>query len=284
MLRRYISEGQFVMAAGVFDCVSARVAETTGFEALYVTGHGVSNSALGLSDIGLMTFTELSERAAAITASVKTPVIVDCDTGYGGPLNVQRTVREMERIGAAAIQLEDQMWPKKCGHMPGKQLISAAEMCSKLNAADDARETEMVIIARTDALAVEGLESAIARSKQYFEAGADVVFIDAIGDVDEIRSALNELKMPVMVNMVEGSRTHYESAQELEKFGFSVGIWPITLLLTAITSMQAAARELREHGRLQEGTMEKTMSFPEFLDFWSFDEIVELEANYSVPR
>lgn len=279
-LRDALRDDRFVVAPGAFDCVSARVVARAGFECMYVTGHGVSNSALGFSDVGLMTFPELARHAKAMIEAVDIPVIVDVDTGYGAPINVQRTVREMERIGAAAVQIEDQQWPKKCGHMPGKQLISEQEMVQKLRAAADARVGELVLVARTDALAVEGLDAAVRRCKLYADAGADVLFIDALGDRDECRQAVSQLSVPVMANMVEGSRTHYASSTELRELGFRLGIWPISLLLTAITSMRAAAAELREHGRLTPATTDRTMDFPEFLEFWDFEDIRRLEARY----
>lgn len=279
-LRDALADGRFIMAPGVFDCVSSRVVAEVGFDAMYVTGHGVSNSSLGFTDVGLMTFPELARQAKAIIESVDIPVIVDVDTGYGAPLNVQRTIREMELIGAAAVQIEDQQWPKKCGHMPGKQLITEQEMVQKLRAAVDARRGDLVLIARTDALAGEGIEAAVRRCKIYADAGADVVFIDALGDKDECRAALSQLSVPAMANMVEGSRTYYGSSAELHAMGFQLGIWPISLLLTAITSMRAAAAELREHGRLTAATNDATMDFPEFLEFWNFEEVRRLEAKY----
>lgn len=280
-LRTQIENNRFVAAPGVFDGVSARVVARAGFEAMYLTGHGVSNSAIGQSDVGLLSFGEMLTRARDIIHSVDVPAIVDADTGYGAPINVRRTVRELESIGAAAIQLEDQTWPKRCGHMPGKQLVSTAEMVQKLHAAVDARIDDVVIVARTDALAVEGYDAAIARCRAYKKAGADVVFIDALGDADECRRAIADLKMPMLANMVEGSRTAYLSAQQLSEMGFVISIWPITLLLSAITAMNRAATDLRGHGRLTQPLAENTMTFPEFLDFWGFPELQALEQKYA---
>jgi 2-methylisocitrate lyase-like PEP mutase family enzyme len=279
-LRQKLQTG-LIVAPGVFDCVSARVVAKAGFGAAYLTGHGMSNSTIGETDIGLLSFGEVLERASDIAGSVDIPVIVDTDTGYGGPLNVQRTVREMERINAAAIQLEDQKWPKKCGHMPGKQLISEREMVQKVRAAVDARVGDLVIIARTDALAVEGLDAAIARCRAYHRAQADIVFIDGLGDRDECGRVVQELKLPMVANMVEGSRTAYLSATELEEIGFAIAIWPITLLLSAITAMRRAAEELKMQGRLTSKTMDETMKFSEFLEFWDFPAVEILEHKYA---
>lgn len=280
-LRNCINERRFVVAPGVFDGVSARVIANAGFEAMYLTGHGVSNSTIGQSDVGLLSFGEMLTRARDIIHSVDVPTIVDADTGYGGPLNVQRTIRELEGIGAAAVQLEDQTWPKKCGHMPGKQLVSIGEMVQKLRAAADARTRDVVIVARTDALAVEGFDAALGRCRAYKEAGADVLFIDALGDLDECRRAAEALKMPLMANMVEGSRTAYLSAKQLSDIGFAISIWPITLLLSAITAMNRAAADLRANGRLTQPLLENTMAFPEFLEFWGFPAVQELERKYT---
>lgn len=282
-LRALIAEDRCAMAPGVFDCVSARVVEQAGFEAAYLTGHGVSNSAIGETDIGLMSFGELARQADAVIGSTSVPVIVDGDTGYGGPLNVQRTVRQLERLGAAAVQLEDQQWPKKCGHMPGKQVVPADEMVQKLHAATDARESGLVIIARTDALAVTGLGDAVERARRYSEAGADVVFIDALGDRDECRKALSRLDGPVMANMVEGSRTFYGSAEELHDLGFALAIWPLSLMMASVAAMREAAESLRTGHRIPADRLTGTRLFPEFLgDFWRFGEVTEREQRYAV--
>lgn len=280
-LRELLDRESIVVAPGIYDCVSARVVEKAGFKTGYLTGHGLSNSTIGESDVGLLSFGEVSTRAFDIVGSVDMPVIVDTDTGYGGPINVQRTVREMERIGAAAIQLEDQTWPKKCGHMVGKSVIAEKEMVQKLRAATDARSGDLVIIARTDALAVEGLDRAIERCRSYYEAGADVVFIDALGDEEECRRAAEELKVPLLANMVEGGRTAYLSISQLQEIGFAIVIFPISLLLSAITAMNRAAKELQEHGQLSQELTQSTMSFPEFLDFWDFPVIQDAEARYA---
>jgi len=280
-LRKQIQDKNFVMAPGAFDCVSARVLASAGFQAMYLTGHGVSNSTIGETDMGLLSFGEMLLRARDIIHSVDVPAIVDADTGYGAPINVRRTVRELESLGAAAIQIEDQTWPKKCGHMPGKQLIPASEMVQKLHAAVDARRNDVVIIARTDALAVEGYDAAIRRCKAYKEAGADVVFIDALGDVAECKRAAEDLNMPLMGNMVEGSRTAYLSADELKEAGFAISIWPITLLLAAITAMNRVAEDLKKYGTLREPLLHQNMQFPDFLQFWGFPQMQDLERKYA---
>ena len=228
-LKSLLTRPQALLAPGVYDALSALVAEQAGFEALYLSGASIAYTRLGCSDVGLTTATEVAQTLAHITDRVRLPVIVDADTGFGNALNVQRTVRDFERAGAAMIQLEDQGFPKRCGHLDGKTVIPAAEMCGKLRAAIDARRTgETLILARTDAVAVEGLEAALERAEQYLDTGVDALFIEALRNPEQMRAACARFarRIPLLANMVEGGKTPILSAQELARTGFRIVIFP----------------------------------------------------------
>ena len=229
-LRRLLDARQFFIAPGVYDCITARLVETSGFPAAYVTGSGLSLSTLGAPDVGLMSFGEVYDRIAPIADTVSLPLIADVDTGYGGPLNVMRTVRDLERAGIAALQIEDQAWPKKCGHEPGKRLVDTAEMVGRLCAALDARhDDELVIIARTDAIAIEGFEAALDRASAYAAAGADVIFVEAPDSKEAMARIAKEVRAPVLANLVEGGKTPMLSREELRQLGFAFAIYPNAL-------------------------------------------------------
>ena len=228
-LRQRLSNKRIVLAPGVYDAFTAMLAESAGFEALYLSGASVAYSRLGGPDIGLVTQTELEETLSRIAERVAVPLIVDADTGFGNALNVQRTVRRLERAGAAAIQLEDQTSPKRCGHLDGKSLVSAAEMVGKVKAAVDARSSrETLIVARTDAVAVEGLQPAIERADKYLAAGADVLFIEAVRSKTDMASVTAQFsaRVPLLANMVEGGKTPVLPVDELEKIGYAIAIFP----------------------------------------------------------
>lgn len=215
------------MAPGAYDALSARLVEAAGFPAVYATGAGASYSLLGSPDIGLLSFAEMRDQVRRIASAVGIPVIADGDTGHGNALNVQRTVREFESAGATAIQLEDQTFPKRCGHLSDKTLIPREEMVGKVRAAVDARRSEeTLIIARTDALAVEGLDPALGRLKAYSAAGADVLFLEAPPDAETMRRACRSVDRPMMANMVEGGRSPLLSASDLEAIGYRLVIFP----------------------------------------------------------
>jgi 2-methylisocitrate lyase-like PEP mutase family enzyme len=218
-----------ILAPGIFDPFSALIAAQAGFEALYLSGAAVAYTSHGRSDIGLTTSTETADVLGRITDRVDTPVIVDGDTGYGNALNLQRTVRLLERAGAAAIQFEDQGFPKRCGHLDGKTVVSHAEMCGKLKAALDARiSDETLIIARTDAVAVEGLDAALARAEAYLACGVDVLFVEALRSPEDMARACAQFRgrSPLLANMVEGGKTPLQSAGELGEVGFKIVIFP----------------------------------------------------------
>ena len=248
-MRERLSEKHLLLAPGVYDAFTALIAEQAGFEALYLTGAGIAYTRLGRPDIGLVTASEVADTLANICARVRLPVIVDADTGFGNALNVARTVRAFERAGAAAIQLEDQVTPKRCGHLDGKALVSATEMAGKLRAALDARK-EALIVARSDAIAVEGLAPALERAERYLEAGADVLFVEAPRTLEEMQAVTQRFagRAPLLANMVEGGKTPVLSVDELQELGYAIAIFPGAIA----RALGFAAREfyagLRQHG------------------------------------
>ena len=224
-----LSQPTPVLAPGIYDALTALLAEQAGFEALYLSGASIAYTRLARSDIGLTTATEVADTLARITERVRTPVIVDADTGFGNALNTQRTVRAFERAGAAMIQLEDQTFPKRCGHLDGKGVVPAAEMCGKLRAALDARHSQdTLILARTDALAVEGFEAALDRAEAYLACGVDALFIEALRTPEQMAQACAHFagRIPLLANMVEGGKTPIQSADELGAIGYRIVIFP----------------------------------------------------------
>ena len=247
-LRRLIKGDGLVVAPGVFDGLSARLAEAAGFELLYVTGGGIARGA-GLPDLGLLTMTEVAERMAQIADVVELPLIVDADTGYGNALNVQRTVRAFKRAGVAGLHLEDQTFPKRCGHYADKRVVPAAEFAGKLRAARDALDDpDFLLIARTDAIAVEGLEAAIERMDHYLEAGADMAFFDAPTSEEQVAEIARRIAAPKLVNMFPGGRTPLIPATKLEGLGYRLMIVPGDAQRAAIRAMQDAYAAIRRDG------------------------------------
>lgn len=228
-LKQRLSQPQVLLAPGVYDAFSALIAEQAGFEALYLSGASIAYTLLGRSDIGLTTATEVTNTLAHITDRVRVPVIVDADTGFGNALNTQHTVRAFERAGAAMIQLEDQTFPKRCGHLDGKGVIPVAEMEGKLRAALDARQSSnTLILARTDAVAVEGFEAALERAERYFACGVDALFIEAVRTPEQMNTACQQFaaRVPLLANMVEGGKTPVQSAEQLGQRGYKIVIFP----------------------------------------------------------
>lgn len=224
-----LRQPQVLLAPGVYDALTALVAEQAGFEALYLSGASIAYTRLGRSDVGLTTFSEVQDTLARITERVTVPVIVDADTGFGNAINVQRTVRGFERAGAAMLQLEDQAFPKRCGHLDGKTVVSSAEMCGKLRAALDARRSpETLILARTDALAIEGLDAVLDRAEAYLACGVDALFVEALRTPEQMDTACRRFahRIPLLANMVEGGKTPVQSARELGERGFRIVIFP----------------------------------------------------------
>jgi 2-methylisocitrate lyase-like PEP mutase family enzyme len=240
-----------LLAPGIYDALSALVAEQAGFEALYLSGASIAYTRLGRSDIGLTTATEVAQTLSLITQRVALPVIVDGDTGFGNALNTQRTVREFERAGAAMIQLEDQTFPKRCGHLDGKAVVPVAEMQGKLRAALDARRSsDTLILARTDALAVEGLEAALERAERYLECGVDALFIEALRSPAHMDAACARFaqRVPLLANMVEGGKTPVQSAAELGQRGFRIVIFPGGTARAVAHALQGYYASLHQHG------------------------------------
>lgn len=247
-LRERLRSTTLLVAPGVFDGLSARIAAAAGFEAIYASGGAIARSA-GVPDLGLLSLTEVLARVREIVDATDLPVIADADAGYGNALNVFRTVREFERLGVAALHLEDQVSTKKCGHYAGKQLVSADEMVGKLQAAQDARhDPDLVLIARTDARAVEGLDGAIRRGNRYAAAGADLIFVEAPQSEDELRTIAREVQAPLLVNMFQGGRTPLVAPAVLAEMGYRVMIVPSDLQRAAIRAMQDAATAVRATG------------------------------------
>ena len=245
-----LRQPQVLLAPGVYDALTALVAEQAGFEALYLSGASIAYTRLGRSDVGLTTFSEVQDTLARITERVTVPVIVDADTGFGNAINVQRTVRGFERAGAAMLQLEDQAFPKRCGHLDGKTVVSSAEMCGKLRAALDARHSQAtLILARTDALAIEGLEAALDRAEAYLECGVDALFIEALRTPQQMDIACKRFahRIPLLANMVEGGKTPVQSAQLLGERGFRIVIFPGGTARAVAHTLQAYYRSLYTH-------------------------------------
>jgi 2,3-dimethylmalate lyase len=282
-LRALLDSGQTIVAPGAFDPLSARLVEEAGFPAVYMTGFGTSAALIGRPDVGLLTMTEMAGNAGRIAACVDIPVIADADTGYGNPLNVIRTVGAYEAAGVAGIHLEDQVAPKKCGHMEGKLVIPAEEMAEKVRAAVDARaQPDFVIIARTDARAPEGLERALHRARMYLEAGADALFIEALTSEAEASEAIKAFPgVPLLFNWAEGGKTPPISLDRVKELGYRIVIFPISTLLAATGAMRQILREIAQAGT-PAAAMNELPTFAEFVDFIGLPQVREAEQRYAV--
>ena len=280
LLRKRLAEPGIILSPGVYDCLSAKIAERTGFQVLFSSGFGISGSVLGYPDYGLLTATEMLDAAGNISKSVDIPLIADIDTGYGNPINVVRTVNDVVDLGIAGVILEDQEWPKRCGHLDGKRLIAMEEHVEKIRAARFASgESGLVIVARTDARAELGLEEAIRRGKAYYEAGADVIFIEApqtMEELKEIPSALPDV--PLLANMIEGGETPCLSAQDLEKLGFKLGVFALSGLFAATKAIEDCFRFLKENGTTS--GFENTSSFQDYKEIINIKRYQELEERF----
>ena len=250
-LKKRLSESRALLAPGVYDALSALIAEQAGFEALYLSGASIAYTRLGRSDVGLTSYSEVEDVLARITERVRVPVIVDADTGFGNALNVQRTVRGFERAGAAMVQLEDQTFPKRCGHLDGKALVPVAEMQGKLRAALDARQrSDTLILARTDAVAVEGLDAALVRAEAYLDCGVDALFIEALRSPEQMDAACSRFagRVPLLANMVEGGKTPVQAADELGRRGFRIVIFPGGTARAVAHTLAGYYASLVQHG------------------------------------
>jgi 2-methylisocitrate lyase-like PEP mutase family enzyme len=252
-LKSLIEARRGVIVPGAFNALSAKVIEDLGFEAIYITGAGVTNMWFGMPDQGFMGLAEIADHTARIRDAVNLPLIVDADTGFGNALNVRHTVRTLERAGADCIQLEDQVAPKRCGHFAGKEVISTEEAVSKIKAAVDARhDPDFLIMARTDACATQGFEAAIERAQKFAEAGADILFVEAVTTVEEIRALPKRLAKPQLMNMVIGGRTPIFGAEELGDLGYGIVLYANAALQGAVAGMQKALTVLRDTRRIDE--------------------------------
>lgn len=281
-LRRLIASKRTIVAPGAYDALSARIIEQAGFPAVYMTGFGTTASLIGRPDVGLLTMSEMAGHARRIVQAIEVPLIADADTGYGNPLNVIRTVREYESAGVSAIHIEDQITPKKCGHMENKQLIAPTEMVAKILAAIEARRSaDFLIIARTDARAVEGIDSALRRARMYREAGADVLFVEAPQSEKEVELVARELAdMPLLFNFAEGGKTPPIAFERLGELGYRIVIFPIAALLAATTAVRRVAAEIRASGT-PAALLGELISFAEFNQMIGLPEIQQLEQRFS---
>ena len=280
-LRDLLKKGQLIAAPGIYDHVSLKIADEMGFSALYMTGYGTVASYLGLPDAGLATYTDMVDRVTSFCSQAKTPLICDGDTGYGGLLNVAHTVRGYEQAGAAAIQLEDQEFPKKCGHTPGRRVIATAEMERKIAVAVEARRSDdFLIIARTDARTSLGLDEALRRAERYAKAGADVLFIESPESEAEMARIGSSFDVPVLINVVEGGRTPVLPAQRLEELGFSLAIYPGAGFLTAAQALRTTYAHLRET-RSSLGSAAATYDFMAFSKLMGFEAVWEFDRRHA---
>ena len=284
-LRALISRPGCLVAPGVADALAARLVALEGFEAVYMTGFGTSLTRLGAPDIGLLTATEMVDNASRIADASGLPVIADADTGYGNPINMRRTIRDYEKAGVAAVHIEDQVWPKRCGHLAGKRVIPTQEMVAKIKAACDVRtDGDFMIITRTDAIAVEGLEAALERGERYREAGADMLFIEApVGRAEVERVSKHFAGVPLLYNMAASGKTPDLAADELGRLGFKLAIYPNWIILAAIPAMRGLLRELKAKGSIAD-VRSKVATFKEFTEIAGLPEIQQLEERYGVPE
>lgn len=280
-LAERLKQPGLVVAPGVHDMVSLRLADTFGFDALYMTGFGTVASHLGLPDAGIATYTDMVGRVKAMASMARAPLIADGDTGYGGLLNVSHTVRGYEAAGAQAIQLEDQEFPKKCGHTPGRRVVPMEDMVRKIRVASDARSSaDFKIIARTDARSTLGLDEALRRGEAYARAGADILFIESPESVQEMQRIGQSTDLPLVANMVEGGRTPVLAQAELEALGYRIAIFPVTALLAATEAMRAVYAHLRGSGS-SVGAPAPLMAFSDLTRLMGFEEVWAFDKRYA---
>lgn len=280
-LRQLLQQPGAVVAPGVADALNARLVAKHGFDAIYMTGAGTTAVRLGMPDVGLLTMTEMADNAGRIAEASNLPLIADADNGYGGVLNVRRTIKAYERAGVAAAHIEDQIMPKRCGHLMGKTLVPVEEMCSKIKAAVDARtDPDFIVIARTDAIAVDGFEAALERAGRYREAGADMLFVEAPGP-QELPKIAPTLRTPLLYNMAASGKTPFLGKQEIEQLGFKLIIYPNWIVLAAIRAASKVLQTLKETGSIASLTGE-VASFREFFDLMGMPEVQAMEARYGV--
>lgn len=285
-LRELLAGPDLIVAPGAYDALSARLIAQASFPAVYMTGFGTAASVLGQPDVGLLTMSEMVSRAAALTSVLKEiPLIADADTGYGNPINIRRTIQEYERAGVAAVHIEDQVWPKKCGHLEGKQVIPMQEMVQKIRAAVDARkDPDLVIIGRTDANSVHGLDEALRRGTAYLEAGADMLLIEAPRSINEVRTITETFTgVPLLFNLVESGKSPALSLDEISNFGYKLVIYSVSLLL-ATTHRLLEALDVLKQGNTSQAFASNMVTFSQFTDCIGLPEIQNMERLYGVRQ
>ena len=269
---------------GVYDAIGAKIAEKVGFNAMFQTGYGTSATLFGMPDYGFIGATETVDNARRISNAISVPLIVDSDTGYGNALSVWKLVKELEAAGAAGIFLEDQKWPKRCGHMQGKDVISQEEYTEKLGAAIDARENkDFIIVARTDSRATEGLDKAIERGLENKKTGADAVFIEAPKSLDEMKRIGKEIKAPLVANMIEGGATPINSAETLSKIGFNIILYPLSVLFANTFATMNILQELKNTGTTSK-YKQKVVNFDQFNNLVELDKFKKMETKYKFSK
>lgn len=279
-LKRLLSADKPIVVPGVFDAIGAKIAEKTGFEAMFQTGYGTSATLFGMPDYGFIGAAETADNARRICRAVSVPVIVDSDTGYGNALSVWKLVRELESAGAAGIFLEDQKWPKRCGHMQGKEVISQEEYTEKLGAAIDARSgKDFVIVARTDARATEGLDAAIERGRQNRQTGADAIFIEAPKTIAEMKKIGRSINAPLVANMIEGGATPISPSQTLYKMGFKIILYPLSVLFANTFATIKILQELKQTGSTAK-SRRSVVGFDQFNDLVELSKFRKMEKKY----
>ena len=283
-LSRMIKSKKPLVIPGVYDAIGAKIAEKVGFDAMFQTGYGTSATLFGMPDYGFIGATETVDNARRISNAISVPLIVDSDTGYGNALSVWKLVKELESAGAAGIFLEDQKWPKRCGHMQGKEVIPQEEYTEKLGAAIDARENkDFIIVARTDSRAIEGLEAAIERGIQNKKTGADAVFIEAPRSLDEMKKIGKEIKAPFVANMIEGGATPMNSAQTLNKIGFNIILYPLSVLFANTFATMNILQELKNTGTTVK-YKQKVVNFDQFNNLVELDKFKKMETKYKFSK
>ena len=283
-LKSMLKSKKPLVIPGVYDALGAKIAQKVGFNAMFQTGYGTSATLFGMPDYGFIGATETVDNARRICRAVQVPVIVDSDTGYGNALSVWKLVKELESAGASGIFLEDQQWPKRCGHMQGKEVVSQEEYTEKLSAAIDARENkDFIIVARTDARATEGLDEAIERGKQNKKTGADAVFVEAPRSIDEMKKIGKEINAPLVANMIEGGATPLSSAESLSKMGFNIILYPLSVLYANTFATMNILTELKKSGNTSK-YKQKVVNFDQFNDLVELPKFRKMEKKYKKSK
>ena len=279
-LRELLAHDDILVAPGAFDCISGRIVQNAGFDALYLTGAGISMSLMGAPDLGMLSYGEIIEHIRRIADAVEIPVIADADTGYGGPLNVIRTARDYENAGISCIQIEDQQWPNRCGHLTHRVIVSVEEMCGRIKAAVDIRhDPDFIVMARTDSRTNHGINEAIDRMNAYVEAGADVAFVESPETVDEMRMINEQISAPTLANMVEGGRTPFIPFPELQELGYDLAIYPGSMGRVLGKSGTRVLEHLKKTGTT-DGMQDLMFDQPDLFGLFDYKDWTEYEAQF----